>query len=424
VSVANKAPVVFGSRALMNASALVFSSGLVLSVSGFVFHAIASRRLGVEEYGAFYALLSLYSLAGLPVGIFSPVVTKFSAEFSALHDDAHVRGLIGLIVRAFAFCGVAYVVAGFALAAPLAHFLHLAVWEIPVVGLMTAIAVLSTTMRAIGQGIHAFAAYGVSTAGEGIVKVVMLLAATLAGLTIFGTVAAFLIGTAIGALLIALPLIRRYRRVPAAAVVLDWRRIFATVGGAASLTLTVTAMGFADVLLVKHYFPAQQAGLYSVASLCGKILLYFVGFVPAILIPQATFRHARGEQTRKLLWAAIGFIAIVSVLGVIAFKIAGGLLLHVLTGNAFDAALPLLPAYAGAMAALALTSSLGSYGISTHRLGFAVPLLLAMLATLAAIALVHPSLQFVVNELLAGNLLMLLLVGAALALQSRRSAVA
>lgn len=414
----------FGSRALAGASALVFTSGLILSAAGFVFHAIASRRLGVEEYGAFYALLSLFSIAGIPVSVFAPVVTKYSAEFSALHDDSHVRGLISVIIRGFAIFGVAYVIAGTLLAAPLANFLHVALWEIPVVALMAAIAVLSTTMRAIGQGIHAFAAYGVSTAGEGIVKVVALLLAALAGLTIFGTIAAFLIGITVGALLIALPLVRRYRDVWPAAVVLDWRRIFATVAGAAVLTLTVTAMGFADVLLVKHFFPAQQAGLYAVASLCGKVLLYFVGFVPAILIPQATLRHVRGEQTRKLLWAAVGFIAVVSILGVIAFKVAGGVLLHVLTGNAFDAALPLLPTYAAAMAALSLTSSLGSYGISTHRLAFALPLLIAMIATLAVIAIVHPTLQFVVTELMIGNMVMMLVVAAALAFQSRTKAAA
>ncbi len=183
-------------------------------------------------------------------------------------------------------------------------------------------------------------------------------------------------------------------------------------------------MGFADVLLVKHFFPAQQAGLYAVASLCGKVLLYFVGFVPAILIPQATCAHVRGEQTRKLLWAAVGFIAVVSILGVSAFKVAGGVLLHVLTGNEFDAALPLLPTYAAAMAALSLTSSLGSYGISTHRLAFALPLLIAMIATLAVIAIVHPTLQFVVTELMIGNMVMMLVVAAALAFQSRTKAAA
>jgi O-antigen/teichoic acid export membrane protein len=395
---------------------------MTLSVGGFLFHAIASRRLGVDAYGTFYALISLYTLVGFPVAVFAPVVTKYSAEFGALHDDAHVRGLIGLIVRIFVVVGAIYVVAGFVLAVPLAGYLHISAWAIPIVGVMAAAGILSTTMRAIGQGVHAYRAYAWSLAGEGIIKVVALALLAAIGLSTVGATTAFLVGIVAGAAIIAISLINKYRGIQPSPVLLDWRRIFATTTGAAVLMLTIASMGFADVLVVKHAFSAQQAGLYAVASLCGKILLYFVGFVPAILIPQATHRHARGERTRKILLAAVLFIAVVAIAGVLAFHYGGLLVLHVLTGHAFDAALPLLPGYAAAMAALAMTNSLGSYGLSTHRLTFVVPLLLATIGTLITIALVHPSLSAVVAELLIGNLVMVLAVAAPLAIQALRDA--
>lgn len=419
MSVAKNVPGVLGSRALVSASMLIFASGLVLSIGGFAFHALASRLLGVNDYGTFYALISLYSLATLPVNVLAPVVTKYSAEFSALHDDAHVRGLIGFIVRAFAVLGLIYIACGFTLSIPLSRFLHLSVWSIPVVGVMASVVVLSTTMRAIAQGVHAYAHYAWSTAGEGVAKVAALAVAAAAGLTVFRTLGAFTFGLAAGAAVIALPLLLRYRRVIPVSVVLDWKRIVGTMGAAAVLTLSMTAMGFADVLIVKHYFSANEAGLYSVASLCGKIVLYFVGFVPAILIPQATSRHARGERTRKLLWSAIAFIAVVAICGVIGFRFGGSIVLHALAGRQFDAALPLLPTYAAAMAALALINSLGSYGISTHRLGFAVPLLLGICALFVVMILVHPTLAAVATELMIGNAALCVVVGISLALQSR-----
>ncbi|HUA10096.1 MAG TPA: hypothetical protein VMA98_12590 [Candidatus Acidoferrales bacterium] len=395
---------------------------MVLSICGFVFHAIASRCLGVDAYGALYALISLMGIAGMPVAVFTPVITKFSAEFTALHDDGHVRGLIELIVRVFAVVGAVYVIAGVLLAAPLASYLHVATWEIPIVGVMVAVGIASGTLRAISQGVHAYGTYASSMAGEGITKVLGLGAIAFGGLTLFGGTLAFLCGLAAGAVVVALPLLRRYQGIAAQVVVLDWPRIFATIGGALVLTVTMTCIGFADVLLVKHYFDPQQAGLYAAASLSGKILMYFVGFVPAVLIPQATHRHARGEQTRKILWAAVLFIGVVSVIGIFAYKVAGIVLLHLLVGRAFDAALPLLPTYAAAMAALAVTNSLASYGVATHRLAFAVPLLVAVLATLALIAAVHPSLAAVVGELLIGNLVMLGAVAVSLGAQGLREA--
>ena len=414
----------FRSRSVVSASVLFFCSGLVLSAGGFAFHALASRRLGVGSYGVLYSLISLYSLAGLPVSLFTPVVTRYSAEFEALHDDSHVRGLIGLILRVFGIVGVIYLALGFVLAVPVAHFFHISAWEIPLVGAMSAVAIVSGMLRAIGQGVHAYTAYAWSISVEGVVKVLVLALLTIVGVGVFGAAGAFLIALCAGASVMAVPLVYRYGRVLPATIILDWRRIFHTTIGAAVLTLTMTCMGFADVLIVKHFMDAHDAGIYSAASLSGKIVLYFVGFVPAVLIPQATSRHARGEKTRKLLSAAVVFILAVSFLGVIGFRFEGGLVLHALVGHQFDDALPLLPYYAAAMAALAMTNSLGSYGISTHRLGFVIPLLAGLIATLVVIVLFHHSLMAVAIEVMLGNLIMLSATAVPLLLQSRAKAAA
>ncbi len=407
-------------RSIINAGAIVFAASMLLSVGGFVFHAIASRRLSVAEYGVLYALISVYSLAGMPVAPFTTVIAKYAAEFRALHDDSHVRGLIDFIVRLSLLCGAVYVAAGVVLAIPLGAFLHVPAWQLPLVGIMSAIGVFVGAMRAVGQGLQDYTNYGVSLAGEGITKVTVIAILSLAGLTVIGGIGAFVVGMMAGALMIATPIARRYRTVVGTSVKLDWKRILATSAGAVSLTITMTVIGFGDVVLVKHYFPSHDAGLYSIASLCGKVLFYFVGFVPTVLIPQATHRHALGERTRGQLWLALGFVAAVAAIGVLLYHAAGSVLLHALAGHNYDAALPLLPIYASAMALLAMTTTICSYGIATHRLGFAAPLFVATIATLVFIAAVHPSMHAVVFELMVGNVVMLFATALPVALQARR----
>lgn len=411
-------------RDLLGSGALVFAASMILNIGGFLFHAVASRKLGVAEYGAFYALISVYSLAAMPVLVFSPVIVKFAAEFRALHDDGHVRGLVVLIGRAFGIVGVCYIVVSLLFASEFASFLHVARWGIPVVGVLAAVGLFSSALRALAQGTHNFRGYALSTAAEGVAKVVAVLALAAAGLSLLGSVAGFLIGLAIGALVMAAPLVARYRNVVSLPVHLDWSRIWATAWGAASLAVTSGLIGYADVVLVKHFFPSHDAGLYSAASLGGKILMYFVGFVPAVLIPHATDRFARGERTRDTIWASLAFIVLAGIVGVIAYKFFGLYLLHALVGTAFDAALPLLVGYAAAMALLAATSALGSYGIATHRLAFAGPLLFGALLTLVAIGLRHASLGDVVVELVGGNALMFVTVAGAIAWQGWRSQAA
>jgi O-antigen/teichoic acid export membrane protein len=190
--------------------------------------------------------------------------------------------------------------------------------------------------------------------------------------------------------------------------------------GSAAITLAGALIGSADVILVKHYFDADQAGIYSAASLAGKVLLYFVGFVPTILLPQATERHVRGESTRHALTMCIGILLAISVVGLIAVKFFGIVLLHALVGHAFDSAQPLLLPYSIAMMFLAMSSVLGSYGIATHRVAFAAPLLVGVIGTLAAVVYAHASLEQVVRVVAAGNAITAIAVAGGLAWQGLR----
>jgi O-antigen/teichoic acid export membrane protein len=171
------------------------------------------------------------------------------------------------------------------------------------------------------------------------------------------------------------------------------------------------------VLLVKHYFDAAQAGLYSAASLGGKIVMYFVGFIPIVLLPQATDRHVRGEKTRQTLFVALGLFAVIAVGGILGMKFFGLVVLHALVGHAFDAANHLLVGYTVAMLLLALIGLLGSYGLATHRLAFTVPLLAGTLGTLLSLIAFHATLGQVVEVLVAGMATTSAAVAAALAIQ-------
>ena len=272
---------------------------------------------------------------------------------------------------------------------------------------------------AVAQGTQDFAGFARSCVADGIAKVVGVVLFTTLGLALFGGALGFLCGALGGAAAIAATLFVRYRGVEGRTIRYDWRRIAMSGLGAAAITLAGALIGSADVILVKHFFDADQAGIYSAASLAGKVLLYFVGFVPTILLPQATERHVRGERTRSALVTSVVLLLGISALGLIAIKLFGIVLLHALVGHAFDAALPLLLPYSTAMTFLALSTVLGAYGIATHRIAFAAPLLVGVVGTLLAIATMHASLEQVVRIVAVGNAVTAFAVAGALAWQSR-----
>jgi O-antigen/teichoic acid export membrane protein len=220
---------------------------------------------------------------------------------------------------------------------------------------------------------------------------------------------------------------RRYAVSAPHSVRYDWRRILNAGAGAAAATIAIALMGSADVVLVKHYFAPHQAGLYAAASLGGKMLLYLVGFVPTVLLPQAADRHARGARTHDVLVGSLAMLAVVAFGGILGFYFFGTEVLHALVGRAFDAAAPLLVRYGAAMVLLALTNALTFYGIATHRLAFTIPLFLCTLGTLVAIVAFHGTLAAVVDVMVLGNFAAALAVTVSLVFQRhanvRRSTV-
>ncbi len=406
---------------------LVFAATMVLNLGGFAFHAVASRRIGVDDYGILYALISMSTILAVPANLAAPVIARFAAEFRVLHDDRHIRRLILDIVRFFGLLGLGYLIVSAFLMRSAGTFLHAPVWPAPLVALIGGTMLLSLVLRAIAQGTQDFAGFARSCVADGVAKVVGVVLFTMLGLSLFGGILGFFCGVLGGAVAMAMTLFARYRSVEHCTIRYDWRRIAVSGVGSAAITLAGALIGSADVILVKHFFDADQAGIYSAASLAGKVLLYFVGFVPTVLLPQATERHVRGESTRHALVMCVGILFAISVVGLIAVKFFGIVLLHALVGHAFDGAEPLLLPYSVAMMFLALSSVLGSYGIATHRIAFAAPLLIGVVGTLSAVVYAHASLEQVVHVVAAGNAVTALAVACGLgwqALRGRSSAAA
>ena len=309
--------------AMLKQSLLVFAASMMLNLCGFVAHAVASRQLGVTVYGGLYALINAAVIAALPAAFVAPVVAQLAAEFRALHDDSHLRGLTDSVSAGFAKLGLLYVVIAACGAIPFARFLHVPPWSIPIVGLLAGVVLFVGALRAVAQGTQDFVGYALSNSIEGIAKVSGIAVLVAAGLKLGGGIIGFFLGP-LGALIyLGLRLRRRYRGAQAHRVRYDWRRILNAGAGAAAATIALTLMGSADVVLVKHFFNPHAAGLYAAASLGGKMLLYLVGFVSTVLLPQAADRHARGAQTREVLAGSLLMFAVVALCGLFVFAYFG-----------------------------------------------------------------------------------------------------
>jgi O-antigen/teichoic acid export membrane protein len=407
--------------------ALVFAGSTYLNVAGFVFHAVVQRSLGPAGYGTFYALLAAMTIVTSLTTIAIPVLTRFAAEFRALDDGAHLRGLVVGATRALAIGAALVVLASLVASVPLGAYFRAPAWAIPATAFLLVAVVVSTTYRAISQGLLEFKGYAVSMFLDGTTKTIATIAFAAIGWKLFGAIGGFFAGSAVGSAISLVQVLRPALRSPEEPVRYDWRRIAYAAAGSAALAICAAVIGNVDVIVVRGAFDSTQAGLYAAAAQAAKILLFGVAFVPQILLPQATDRRARGESTRGVLLSSLVIFGACGGACLLVFAFFGPLVVRVLGGARYEPAAALLVWYGVAMLFTALVALLGTYGIATHRFAFGWPAVVGSVATVGFIALYHPALEIVVRSLATGTGLTALGVALALGLQSRaqsRGAVA
>jgi O-antigen/teichoic acid export membrane protein len=376
--------------------------------------------LGVDAYGSLYAVLSLVQIALLPAGMFTTVVAKFAAEFRALNDAAHIRALARTVSVVFGFTALAFLAAGITFAGAISNFLRVPAWAVILAAATTAAATLITTLRAIPQGTQDFRGFSVATMIEGAGKAGLGVILT-ARFGFGGALVGFFAGIVAGGVYVIWRLWKQYAHAQVVTLQVNRRRLLATTMGAAALFASTAILSYGDVLVVKHFFNAGDAGIYAAASLGGKILFFLVNFAPLVLIPKAVDRHSRGLSPLAALGGSLLMVVGLSGVGLLSFFVGAPLILHILVGTNFLAATSLLPWYGLAMALLAVTNVVASYSIALHRFAFSLPLISIALVEIVSISVYHPSLYSIVMVLAVGNALALVATSLALVWQDRYS---
>ncbi len=385
---------------------LVFVSTTMTNLFGYAFHFILSRKLGVETYGALSALIGGLMVLSVPAVVITTVVVKYAAEFRVTGNKGHISALVRYAGAYLGRAAFGAALLGLALSGIFAAYLHLS--DRLAVVLLVAIASLNfllPALRGVFQGTEDFVSFSISVVLEAVLKTALAIAFAYAGYGLDGVMFGWLVGTSIALAYTSGVLFARYRNVASEPLHLDYRRLLTTSGSVAVATLCLTSLGFTDVVIVKHFFAPQEAGLYGVASLAGKMLFWLVGFVPTIVLPRAASLAASGRQPLPVLLQAVAVVVVMAGTGLFVFSAFSPLVVAALAGKSFAAAAPYVFPYGIATVLLAALNAVIVYKLGIHRFDFVAPLAIVALGEIVAISLYHSSLMLVIETLIGGNTL-------------------
>ena len=254
------------------------------------------------------------------------------------------------------------------------------------------------------QGQQRFLAFSLLSTGQAAVK---LLGALLLG-RVYGPVG-IIAGISLGSAVIYLVAWRLLHRKLSVKPRLPWLRpAVAYLALIVPSTLALAVLLSTDVLVVKHFFPSQQAGEYASVAALGRAIFWGAAGVAGVLFPKIVFRESQGRSGIPLIGASLVLVAVGGLggLGLLAF--GSRWLLTAFAGSAYADAAGYVAWYALGMTRLGGAAVLIATQQSRGKPAFLAVLLPLTLLEPALLIAFHQNLMQVVQAL---DLAMALILG-------------
>ncbi len=189
---------------------------------------------------------------------------------------------------------------------------------------------------------------------------------------------------------------------------LDHKSILIFFGLTAFYEFTQIIINNSDIMLVKHYFDNEQAGLYASLALIGRVVYFVAWMFVMLLLPKVIQLKKDGKNTLPILFKYVSWITLLSAVIVITTKLFPVFVIQIMFGEQYLAIAPLLWKYALATSIFAIANIFAYYFLSVKKY---IPVIISAILGLSQIVLIiffHNSLEQVVFMQIIAMVLLLI----------------
>jgi O-antigen/teichoic acid export membrane protein len=320
-------------NSLARNSAVVFAGSMASNVLAYVYHLFMGRLLGPSGYGELASLLSLLYVFTVPILVAQTVLIKFISGFKARGETGQTKTLFLQSTKLFIVISVVLFPVVFMTGPYITAFLHLSnttLFTLLYFFLISSLLTIAT--GSVLTGYQKFVWVSVMATLAILIKLLIsipfvrwgvsgvMLAAVLAGIVAYG--------------LYFIPL-RFLFKARAKPTELKRRDMLGFAIPTLLTQLGITSLYSMDIIFVRHYFSAYDAGVYAALAILGKIIFYASSAIPTVLFPIASERAAAGTKTKKLILSAVGIVVAISTGITLIYLLFPDLIVRLLFGNAY-----------------------------------------------------------------------------------------
>lgn len=355
---------------LAKASGLMFVATVGGGLLGYVFQILMGRMLSVVDYGLFTALMALLILVSVPLSTLTMLVSRRVSEYRARQQLAEVAAIFRWVNTTVLWCAAALLLTTLPLSSDIQGYAKLdsliPVW----VSLLAAAAMLFGPVNiAFLQALQKFRFIAFATVGLHAFRILFCVAFVFAGLELLGALIGVLLAYVAIWLMTYIPL-RPEVTGPAAAPAADHYFSIRTAAPVLIANLTFAVITQVDLLLVKHYFDAEQAGIYAAAAILGKAVMYLPGAIIIAMFPMVAENESNSKSSAHLFVNAIVLAIGFSGLGALIYYFFCEEIIAWLYGQKYQGAAELLKYYGFAMLPMSIIMVTEHFLIAKGRVVF------------------------------------------------------
>ncbi len=388
-------------------SALVFFFIMAGNFFNYLFQIAMSRSLSVSDYGTLNSLLSLLVITSIPSGALTAFSAKNISHNLAGGDIRGVRKFIKYaLVRTFLYDCLFLAV--FVIGIPfLMKFMKIdSYFYYAITGLAIFLIFPFSLLLGSLQGSRMYLSLGLFSSLSSIIKFILAVALVYAGLNVVGALFSVAVSPLLIMVVAAIVLFSYLKHKQGEA---EEKHIIIDKTGENGLKtgkfyfLSLFFMLFfftfftnIDLVTVKHFFPAYKTGIYSVADILGKIILYFPSAVVLVMFPEVSHAHAINNKTKHILLKTLFITFLMCSFLEIFYILFPDKIISFLMGAKYISSAPLLTLYGLSMFPFAFINIFINYFMAVNNSKILISMFLFSLLEILLFYLFHYSLRGII----------------------------
>jgi O-antigen/teichoic acid export membrane protein len=269
----------------------------VANILNYLFHFSMARMLGPSDYGILAVLTSIIYLFSVPTNSIQTVVSKYTTRFKVKKEEGKIKGILNYLLKMLSLssliCFGIFLVISIFLYEPL----KISYWLLVVTGLVLFGTLITPIGTGILQGSKRFGVWGWNTILNSGAKLVLAILLVYFGFGVYGPVIGFLFGALVSFIMV-FPFIKEILQVKE---IKEKVNVFSEENIPTFIAvMIITLMYSLDIILAKYLFDARTAGLYSVASMIGKMIFFASATIASAMFPISSEKFLNGNKEKTL----------------------------------------------------------------------------------------------------------------------------